>query len=162
MPIKDLKIIDAGLYLSDGTKFMNMSNISDASIDATSEISDKEYCTFNSSMNCELTMENSYVNEELLDKIITVEPNKCTFIMSIPYAVQIKKHRKKRINKKWAKKYGYRLEFIEGKTKDTTYNTETGEFDFSYDNETFWQLYKHAADIFTYRVLNEIGYTDWR
>ena len=73
-----------------------------------------------------------------------------------------RKHKKKRINKKWAKKYGYRLAFIEGKTKDATYNTQTGEFDFYYDDETIWQLYKHAANIFVYRVLREIGYTDWK
>ena len=76
--------------------------------------------------------------------------------------IQNRKHKKKRINKKWAKKYGYRLKFIEGKTRDTTYNTKTGEFDFSYDDETIWQIYKHAADIFVYRVLSEIGYTDWK
>ena len=162
MPIKDLEITGGGLYLSDGTKFMELSNIDDVSMDITHEISDKEFCRFNNSMSCELTFDNSYVDEELLNKMTTVDPSKCMFITSIPYAVQVRKHKKKRINKKWAKKYGYRLNFIEGKTRDTTYNTKTGEFDFSYDDETLWQLYKHAADIFVYRVLSEIGYTDWK
>ena len=162
MPIKDLEITGGGLYLSDGTKFMELSNIDDVSMDITPEISDKEFCRFNNSMSCELTFDTSYANEELLNKMTTVDPSKCMFITSIPYAVQVRKHKKKRINKKWAKKYGYKLEFIEGKTRDTTYNTKTGEFDFSYDDETLWQLYKHAADIFVYRALSEIGYTDWK
>lgn len=162
MPINDLEITGGGLYLSDGTKFMELSNIEDISMDITPEISDKEFFPLISSMSCELTFDNSYVNEELLNKITTVDPSECAFITSIPYAVQVRKHRKKRINKKWAKIYGYRLQFIEGRTKDATYNTETGELDFSYDDETIWQLYKHAADIFTYRVLSEIEYTDWR
>lgn len=162
MLIKDLEITGSGLYLSDGTKFMELSNIYDVSMDITPEISDKEFCRFNNSISCELTFDNSYVNEELLNKMTTVDPSKCMFITSIPYAVQVRKHKKKRINKKWAKKYGYRLKFIKGKTKDATYNTQTGEFVFSYDDEIIWQLNKYAADIFVYRVLNEIGYTDWK
>ena len=158
MPINGLEITGSGLYLSDGTKFIELSNIDDVSMDITPEISGR----FNNSMSCELTFDNSYVNEELLNKMTTVDPSKYTFIISIPYAVQVRKHKKKRINKKWAKRYGYRLKFIEGKTKDATYNTQTGEFDFSYDDETVWQLYKHDADIFVYRVLSEIGYTDWK
>ena len=162
MPIKDLEITGGGLYLSDGTKFMELSNIDDVSMDIAPEISDKEFCRFNNSMSCELTFDNNYVNEELINKMTTVDPSKCMFITSIPYAVQVRKHKKNRINKKWAKKYGYRLKFIEGKTRDATYNTQTGEFDFSYDDETIWQLYKHTTDIFVYRVLSEIGYTDWK
>ena len=42
------------------------------------------------------------------------------------------------------------------------WQTEDMTLDFSYDDETIWQLYKHAADIFVYRVLSEIGYTDWK
>ena len=30
------------------------------------------------------------------------------------------------------------------------------------DDETIWQLQKHATDILAYRVLSEIGYTDWK
>lgn len=162
MLIEDLEITGGGLYLSDGTKFMELSNIDDSSINITPEISDKEFCRFNNSMSCELTFDNSYINEELLDKMTTVDSSKRTFITSIPYAVQVRKHKKKRINKKWAKKHGYRLKFIEVKTKDATYNTQTSDFDFVYDDETIWQLYKHAADIFVYKVLSEIGYADWK
>ena len=162
MLIEDLEITGGGLYLSNGTKFMELSNIDDVSMDITSEISDKEFCRFNNSINCELTSDNSYINKELLDKMTTVDSSKCAFITSIPYAIQIRKHKKNRINKKWAKKYGYRLKFIKVKTKDATYNTQTGDFDFVYDDETIWQLYKHAADIFIYRVLSEIGYADWK
>ena len=162
MPINDLEITGGGLYLSDGTKFMELSNIDDVSMDIAPDISDKEFCRFSNSMSCGLTFDKSYVNEELLSKMTTVDPNKCMFITYIPYAVQVRKHKKKRINKKWAKKYGYRLKFIEGKTKDATYNTQTCEFGFSYDDETIWQLQKHDTDIFVYRVLSEIGYTDWK
>lgn len=32
-------------------------------------------------------------------------------ILGLPYQEQIRKHKKKRINKKWAKRYGYRTKF---------------------------------------------------
>ena len=87
MLIEDLEITGGGLYLSSGTKFMELSNIDDVSMDITPEISDKEFCRFNNSMNCELTSDNSYINEELLDKMIIVDPSKCAFIISIPYGL---------------------------------------------------------------------------
>ena len=96
MPIKDLEITSGRLCLSDGTKFMELSNIDDVSMDITPEISDKEFCRFNNSMSCELTFDNSYINEELLNKVTTVDPSKCTFVTSIPYAIHVRKHKKKR------------------------------------------------------------------
>ena len=60
MPINGLEITGGGLYLSDGTKFMELSNIDDVSMDITPEISDKEFCRFNNSMSCEFTFDNSW------------------------------------------------------------------------------------------------------
>lgn len=39
--------------------------------------------------------------------LINSMPNSCTIMFSQPYQEQRRKHKKKRINKKWAKRYGY-------------------------------------------------------
>lgn len=42
----------------------------------------------------------------------------CSMELNQPYLVQKRKHKKKRINKKWAKKYGYITEFRSVKLRD--------------------------------------------
>lgn len=47
------------------------------------------------------------LNVELLNKL--VEPvGDFSMVLYVTEVVQVRKHRKKRINKKWAKKYGYK------------------------------------------------------
>lgn len=52
------------------------------------------------------------VNSALLEKLTGLNPvpmsRSFTVKASAPYKVQIRRHRKKRINKKWAKRYGYK------------------------------------------------------
>lgn len=44
--------------------------------------------------------------------------------VEIPKQVQVRKHKKRRINKKWAKRYGYKIEYVTKKSKvmDVTIN----------------------------------------
>lgn len=60
------------------------------------------------------------VNPNLMRRLLGVEPDpgicaafgqSFTFTCKTPRSVQARKHRKKRINKKWAKKYGYKYVF---------------------------------------------------
>lgn len=53
-----------------------------------------------------------YINQELMDKLVCGDVGQ-SFDMTLknPFSVQRRKHRKKRINKKWAKKYGYKTIF---------------------------------------------------
>lgn len=53
-----------------------------------------------------LTIEGGIVNNDVLSKLIGKMPDK----YDIDYSIYVKarKHKKKRINKKWAKRYGYK------------------------------------------------------
>lgn len=56
--------------------------------------------------------------------------------------MQAKWHKKKRINKKWSKRYGMRADTVTMKAKSRTlsYDTETGECEFEVDKlEYIWR-----------------------
>lgn len=62
---------------------------------------------FNPAHSCTFSAESVNLNIDLLNKL--VEPvGDFSITLYIPEVVQVRKHRKKRINKKWAKKYGYK------------------------------------------------------
>lgn len=47
-----------------------------------------------------------------------------------PYQVQIRRHRKKRINKKWAKRYGYKTMFKTVEMTDVQFRQNETDFEF--------------------------------
>jgi hypothetical protein len=58
------------------------------------------------------------INRPLFERFFGVDlsiPHNISFslVLSKPYFEQVRKHRKKRINKKWAKRYGFRTKFKE-------------------------------------------------
>lgn len=57
------------------------------------------------------------VNTGFLKKMTCIDigypDGELSFTLRFPYQEQIRKHKKHRINKKWAKKYGYRIGFGE-------------------------------------------------
>lgn len=54
-----------------------------------------------------------------------------TMIGKCPYKEQIRRHKKKRINKKWAKRYGYRTKFRDVEVRDVTLiDRDNGLFEF--------------------------------
>jgi hypothetical protein len=71
------------------------------------------------------TVEDANINEDLLKKLMFPEK----FDIEYPKIVQARKHRKKRINKKWLKKYGYKQVKVRSKGwKIRTYDDGTWEF----------------------------------
>lgn len=58
------------------------------------------------------TMENVSINEDLFSKLLGVN-QKPKWSFYYDHQIQRRKHRKKRINKKWAKRYGYKTERVE-------------------------------------------------
>lgn len=57
----------------------------------------------------------------------------CTLELCSPYDVQIRRHKKKRINKKWAKRYGYKTMFRSVKMVDCrNIREESGIDDFGW------------------------------
>lgn len=77
-----------------------------------------------------LDMEYCEVNPNFYE-IIGCDVNKAPDSFNIQFAkpVQIRRHRKKRINKKWAKRYGYRYIIVESKDWKLKPNYEDGTFE---------------------------------
>lgn len=84
------------------------------------------------SFECELNVPlfEQMVNAHLIPDMIFAKGDKATLVFSSPYSVQRRKHRKKRINKKWAKRYGFKTVFKNVRVNDVTYDfSENGELD---------------------------------
>lgn len=75
-------------------------------------------CEINSSLFDMLSGNNSIPNTDSF----TVE-------LKTPYKVQIRRHKKKRINKKWAKRYGYITKFKSVKITDVTFKHGNKDFE---------------------------------
>ena len=95
--------------------------------------------TGNASFSCETTFADlsclDYKPFELT-KTFDIEYN-------VPILVQARWHKKKRINKKWLKRYGMKSDTVKMKATARTlsYNTETGECEFEVDKlEYIWRL----------------------
>ena len=142
-----------GFELSNGTLSMMNSNgrqfefsnnlYGNIEIDTLSpnEIPDAVYYLRNAasaSFSCEMTLSG-------LDCLgyKSFEPTKTFNIEhNVPILVQARWHKKKRINRKWLKRYGMKPDTVKVKAKARTlsYNTETGECEFEVDKlEYIWR-----------------------
>lgn len=54
-----------------------------------------------------------------------------TLIAQKPYQVQVRRHRKKRINKKWAKRYGYITKFKNVRLEDVRFTRDNEDLIFT-------------------------------
>ena len=102
MPIKE--ITSGGLFLSDGTKFMDIQGIE--SMDVRYEFSDKEELkvVFHNSLSGKITLENCEINENLFNRYFCPTYQNPLFSSELPFAIPVKSHKKKRIFKKWLKR----------------------------------------------------------
>lgn len=160
MPIKE--ITSGGLFLSDGTKFMDIQGIE--SMDVRCESSDKEELkavnTFHNSLSGEITLENCEINENLLNQYFRLTHQNPLFSSELSYAIPVKSHKKKRIFKKWLKRYGVKVDHITLDFQVITYDAQTNEAECEMTNEsvktyiTFYKLIrlyeyaiKHGIDM---------------
>lgn len=86
------------------------------------------------SFECECNITNSDLMRTLLGIDRGVNPqlalyNSICFKCETPFMVQARKHRKKRINKKWAKKYGYKYVVKPMEITDVELANRDGEID---------------------------------
>ena len=148
MPIKE--ITSGGLFLSDGTKFMDIQGIE--SMDVRYESSDKEELKV-VSLSGEITLENCKINEKLFNQYFCPTYQNPLFSSELSYAIPVKSHKKKRIFKKWLKRYGVKVDHITLDFQIITYDTQTNEAECEMTNEsvktyiTFYkaiQLYEYA------------------
>lgn len=78
---------------------------------------------------CEATFtcENAMINENLLSELFLPKKSN-TFDLQYTAMIQARRHKKKRINKKWLKRYGYKPQQMTSKGWELReYNTHTGE-----------------------------------
>lgn len=109
----DNVILTGGMLFMDNEAIGSVSEVSfDTDYDYT-EIVDSPVFTLRkpSSFECELEATCSSINVPLLKELVGTMPKPQPFYMEfngVRYE-QIRKHKKRRINKKWAKRYGYRV-----------------------------------------------------
>ena len=158
MSIKE--IASGGLFLSDVTKFMYIQGIE--SMDVRCEYSDKEELkvdnTFHNSLSGEITLENCEINENLFNQYFRPTYQNPLFSSELSYAIPVKSHKKKRIFKKWLKRYGVKVDHITLDFQVTTYDTQTNEAKCEMTNEsvkTYVKFYK-AIQLYEYAFKHEI------
>ena len=89
--------------------------------------------TINTNQEFSCTMASDFDKDALLDILgVSKEPPKCKVEFSIG-KIQRRKHKKRRINKKWAKKYGYKDIIVSGKLNQIVTN-DNGESKFEISN----------------------------
>jgi hypothetical protein len=103
------------LTMNSGTLYMN--NDPWMNVDAASTLSttyddiSSERLSFN--VNAEFSADLTYVNYDLFDKLSRPqEPSKFKIVADVPIMIQARWHKKRRINKKWLKRYGMKPDIV--------------------------------------------------
>ncbi len=149
MPLKDLEISSFSMIdLTTGKEVMNISPPSLSNIE-------QEPFRFSSSEKIEIPMSMSAsfdcepININNLKILVSDSlSSKCKMEMDVPKWTQVRKHRCKRINKKWAKRYGYRVTYKRvGLDIDTITDNRDGtfSFDFKCNKKKYEELYKDTV-----------------
>ena len=101
--------------MNSGTLYMN--NEPWMNVDAASTLSTtcddirSERLSFN--VNAEFSADLTYVNYDLFDKLCRPqEPSKFKIVAEVPIMIQARWHKKRRINKKWLKRYGMKPDIV--------------------------------------------------
>lgn len=122
--------------LTTGKEIMKLDDIADFSQKA---LCTNEHPLFNICGSTTMDFDNTYIKAEALETIFgsKLSPTKCTAQFNeILYQKQKRIHKSKRINKKWANRYGY-IDVIgtyEADVETGEYNKLTGECNFSFTN----------------------------
>ena len=161
MPIKE--ITGGSLFLSDGTKLMDIHGIE--FIDVKCKPSDKEELkivnTFHNSLSGEITLENCEINESLFNQYFSPTYQNPLFSSELSYAIPVKSHKKKRIFKKWLKRYGVKVDHITLDFQVKTYDTQTSEAECEMTNESVKTYVKFYKAIQLYEYAYKHGIDMW-
>lgn len=79
------------------------------------------------------------VNDLMLLEVAPEVPNKFTIEADVPIMIQARWHKKRRISKKWLKRYGMKPDVIKMQTDGVSgeYNPDSGEFSFETKKITY-------------------------
>lgn len=161
MPIKE--ITGGSLFLSDGTKLMDIHGIEFMNV--RYEYSDKEELkvvnTFHNSLSGEITLENCEINESLFNQYFSPTYQNPLFSSELSYAIPVKSHKKKRIFKKWLKRYGVKVDHITLDFQVKTYDTQTSEAECEMTNESVKIYVKFYEAIQLYEYACKHGIDMW-
>lgn len=137
------KINNISIMQIDGNKPIRVANFYDCNIvendkvDKTNIVENdtiRKFLDLKGEYECTFSMSNPFCNcnfnKELFEKLCGSYTPGSTFKLIIPCTVQRRKHRKKRINKKWAKRYGFKTYYKELDTKIDSVS-ENGEWSFT-------------------------------
>lgn len=115
-------------------------SISDISLESNEKFktNTKYMMSPHSSQEFELSLDKSVDINTLLGMDVSHFPDK--YAISTVHLVQARKHKKKRINKKWAKRYGYRQVVRRSEGWELHTNTD-GSFEFKKDTEAVYNCY---------------------
>ena len=132
---ENIEPVSGGLFTKDGEKVMDILQIKEVNIETNSKYEyNKSYQSSllterNSSMSIEI--DNQTLGTDLLKQMgvdMSRMPDKCDIEFMKP--VQARKHHKKRINKKWLKRYGCKMINVQSKGWEVKHHTN-GTFEFS-------------------------------
>lgn len=87
----------------------------------------KNILSFNHDLSYTITFDiNEPINTEELYKVLGVDTSNMPDAYDIQYVkiIQVRKHKKRRINKKWAKRYGYKQVVVDSKGWKIKNNTD--------------------------------------
>lgn len=142
-----------GFELSDGTLYMMDSNgrqfelgdisYGDIEIDtfSSNEIPDI-VCNLKNMESASFSCETTFTDLSCLDYKPFELTENFNIEYDVPILVQARWHKKKRINKKWLKRYGMKSDTVKMKAvaRTLSYNTETGDCEFEIDKlEYVWR-----------------------
>lgn len=138
IPVKNMECSVVNIFDTETGK--NLGQINDVnSIEMTSEYKtdyiqkdSKNILSFNHDPTYTITFDiNDSVNTEEFYKVLGVDTSSMpdTYDIQILKIVQVRKHKKRRINKKWAKRYGYKQIVVNSKGWKIKNNTD-GSFKF--------------------------------
>lgn len=125
----DIEIINAEFL--DTKTGMPILNLSSDEITSVHEPYEREYSTFSFDPTLEIDFK-SEISQEFLDYIRTKSVSE-ECIVELPVEVQRRIHKKKRINKKWRKRYGTVIRYKKYHAKKIDFKTE--------DFYTVWEMW---------------------
>ncbi len=102
-------IKDMTLYTEDGKEIFTTDKIQDIEVDCWSPNAEVNFRT-----ECSFSMDCDYINTEAIKQLFGIKNTPMSYEIvaehKTPIYVQARRHKKKRVNKKWLKKYGYRID----------------------------------------------------
>lgn len=132
-------------YFGEGMTFLGSGEIGTLTIDDrfTEGVSDVHIplsCNEEISMECE-------INHSALSKLIggvdlsnRDDITSYTLTGKLPRRVQARRHKKKRINKKWAKRYGYKVVYEDVRVTDVHFNRNAECYEWAIGAKSDWLI----------------------